>query len=357
MYTSSNLTVTNRDYYLLTGLITLDRLKHLPFVLLLVAIVGTLAAVACGGDDDDAATTTPAASSSPAASASAATSPVAAAYPVKVTDLLGRSVEIKAKPKVVVALSPTAVELVYAAGATVAGRTSSVDFPEAAKAAKEVGTAYQPNFEQILALKPDLIVADSIIQAQPQLKKPLEDLGIPVVFAGADSYQKVLDGLALMGLIFDAKETTKTQSAAITKARDDAKASLAGKTISAVALISDRDQTLYAAKPSSYAGDIMNQLGLKNPAAVQPDAGPFPGYTTLAPEKLVEYNPDFIFTITPAPSPAPKLSTIIPQVPPFKGLKAVIGGKVVESDLQLYLQAPGPRIAEAFRLMAAAASR
>ena len=330
------------------------RAKNFRFLVLLVGLVAATTAAACGGDDDDAVTpASPAGSTSVAATAP----PVTAAYPVKVTDLLGRTVEIKAKPKSVVALSPTAVEFVYAAGATVVGRSASVDFPEAAKAAKEVGTAYQPSFEQILALKPDLIVADSVIHSQPQLKKPLEDLGIPVVFAGADSYQKVLDGLALMGQIFDTRETTKTLATGITKARDDAKATLAGKTIAAVALISDRDQTLYAAKTNSYAGDIMNQLGMKNPAATQPDAGPFPGYTTLAPEKLVEYNPDFIFTITPAPAPAPKLSTIIPQVPPFRGLKAVSGGKVVEADLQLFLQAPGPRIVEAFKAMAAAASR
>lgn len=335
------------------GLVTLNRSTKLPLLFLLLGLVAAGAA-ACGGDDGAEPTATVSAG---AGSPTAASSPAAAAYPVKVTDLLGRSVEIKAKPKIVVALSPTAVEFVYAAGGTVAGRTSSVDFPEAAKTAKEVGTAYQPSFEQILALKPDLVVADSVIQSQPQVRKPLEDLGIPVIFAGADSYQKVLDGLALMGQVFDAKEAAKTVAAGITRARDDAKAAIAGKTISAVAVISDRDQTLYAAKPGSYAGDIMAQVGLKNPAAAQPDAGPFPGYTTLAPEKLVEYNPDFIFTVTPAPAPAPRLSTLIPQIPPFKGLKAVTGGKVVEADLQLFLQAPGPRIVEAFKAMAAAASR
>jgi len=326
----------------------LNRLRFWPSALLLLAL-GALFAAACGGDDDSPATSTAAATSG-----TASTPTVKASYPVTVTDLLGRTVEIKAKPKVVVALSPTAVEFVYAAGGTIVGRSSSVDFPEAAKAAKEVGTAYQPNFEQILALKPDLIVADSIIHAQPQLKKPLEDLGVPLIFAGADSYQRVLDGLALMGKVFDSTATTTALSASITKARDDAKAAVASKNLSAVALIADRDQTLYAAKPGSYAGDVMNQLGIKNPAASQPDSGPFPGYTTLAPEKLIEYNPDFIFTITPAPAPAPRLSTLVPQIPPFKGLKAVTQKKVIEANLELFLQAPGPRIVDAFKAITTA---
>ncbi len=326
------------------------RLTLITSFALVLAFVAVFA-VACGGDDDDdnGGDTTQTANT-PQASASAST----AAYPVKVTDQLGRTVEIKAKPKVVVAVSPTAVEMVYAAGATVAGRSASVDFPEAAKSAKEIGTAYQPNFEEILALKPDLVVADAVIHSQPTLRKPFEDLPVPVIFTGADSVQKVIDGLNLMGQVFDAKTTTDKVIANINTAKEDARKALAGKSISAVALIADRDQTLYAAKPGSYAGDIMAQLGLTNPAASQPDAGPFPGYTTLAPEKMVQYDPDYIFAITPAPQPAPRLASLIPQIPPFKGLKAVTNKHVVDANVELFLQAPGPRVADAFKAVAAA---
>lgn len=329
------------------------KLRKLHLALVAIGLVALPFLGACGGDDDSSKPApTKAAASSPAAGTS---SPVAAAaYPVTVTDLLGRKVEIKAKPKTVVGLSPSAVEFVYAAGGTVVGRTSSVDFPEAAKQAKDVGSAYQPNMEAILALKPDLIVGDSIIAAQPSLRKPLEESGILVIFAGADSYQKVLDGLALMGKVFDAKAATDKLAAEIAKARDDAKAAVAGKTVSALAMLSDQNKVLYGAKTNSYPGDILQQMGINNPAANLPDAGPFPGYTTLAPEKIIEFNPDFIFTISPAPAPAPKLSTTLPQVPPFKGLKALTTpGHLVEAPVEL-LQAPGPRIIESFKAIAAA---
>lgn len=314
-----------------------------------------LLAAACGGDDDDtAATATPAAGET-ATAAPASPSP-AAAYPVTVTDMLGRKVEIKTEPKTIVAVSPTAVELVYAAGKTVAGRPSTANYPPEAQSAQAVGTAYQPNLEAILALKPDLVIADSVIHAQPALRQPLEGLPVPVIFAGANSYKQVLDALRLVGTALNATATTDKVIADIEKSLADARKALEGKNVSAVAILSDRDQTLYAAKSTSYTGDILKELGITNPADALPDAGPFPGYATIAPEKLVEFNPDYIFAITPAPPPAPRLANLIPTIPPFRGLKAVTSNHVVDSDVELFVQAPGPRVKLAFEAVAKAVS-
>lgn len=325
-----------------------------PLAPALMVLVLALAA-ACGDDEDGApapiSTPTSAASETPAASP---TAEPASAYPVTVTDLLGRTATIEAKPARVVALSPTAAELVYAVGAKIVGRTSSVNYPAEAAEAVDVGTAYQPNFEQILALEPDLVVADSVIQARPDLMKPIEQMGLPVVFAGAESLEDVVTGLEMMGKIFGAEDAATKAIGEIQAALEEARAALAGADATAVILITDRDQVLYAAKDTSFAGDVLNQLGIENPASTQPDSGPFPGYTTVAPETLLAFNPDYIFTITPAPPPAPRLSDIVKQIPPFAGLRAIQQGHVVELDVQVFLQAPGPRIADAFAAIAAA---
>ena len=318
----------------------------------LIALLALGAACSSDGDGDATATAAATAVATEPATAAAATTAAAAAYPVTVTDQLGNAVTIEAAPQRIVALSPTAVELVYAVGGTVVGRSASADYPAAATSATDVGTAYQPSLETILSLNADLVIADKVIHAQPQLQAALAGLSMPVLYLGADSYADVLDALALIGAALDARAQADAAIAAIATALTDAQEQIGDAEVSAVVLIADRDQTLYAAKANSYAGDLLAQAGITNAAADLPDAGPFPGYAAVAPETLLQFDPDFIFTITPAPEPAPRLSTVIAMIPPFAGLAAVRDGQVVELDLVLFLQSPGPRVVDAIDALA-----
>ena len=347
--------------------------------LALVLALGLAVLVACGDDDEappeptpaatEAATeaATPASTPTEAPTEAAATeaptatptaapteAPPAPGYPRDVVDLFGRTVTIPDKPSAIVAISPTATELVYAVGGTIIGRSQSVNYPAAAAEAPSVGTAYQPNFEAILALQPDLVVADSTIHIQPTIREALEGLGVPVIFAGAASVDEVLTGLTLLGEVLDNPAGAAEAVAAIEMARSSAQEALAGQEVSAVILIGARDRTLYGAKGASYGGSILDALGIVNPASDLPDSGPFPGFTRIAPEVMLEFDPVYIFTVTPAPPPAPRLSAMLGLFPGFSGLQAFTNGRVVELDVQLIVQAPGPRVVEAFAAIIAA---
>ncbi len=350
--------------------------SRLLLSLTLAGALGALLLVACGDDGDsvpsptpapteaaatattasteapttEAAATATAAPTEPPTAAAAATpaETPAAGYPRDVVDAYGRTVTVPDLPRAIVAISPTATELVYAVGGTVIGRTQTVNYPPEALEAADVGNSYQPNLEAILALDPDLVVADSTIHVAPAIREPLERLGVPVIFAGAASVDEVLSGLTLLGDVLDNPEGAAEAVAAIEAARDAAREALAGQELSAVILIGDRDRNLYAAKGSSYGGSILATLGLANPADVQPDSGPFPGFTRVAPEALLAFDPDYVFTVTPAPPPAPRLSGMLGLIPGLSGLQAVANGRVIEIDVQLLVQSPGPRVVEAF---------
>ena len=266
-------------------------------------------------------------------------------YPVSLMDLLGREIVIESEPQSVVALSPTALEYIYAIGGEAAGRPSTARHPASAMSVAEVGTSYSPNFEAVLALNPDLIIADSVIHAQPRFLEMFEGMPAPVMMAGAASYDDVLLALELVGTALNREDDAQAEIARIESAFESAKSNLPGG-LTVVVLIADRDNTLYAAKNTAFVGNIIGELGLVNPASDLPDAGPFPGFSTASIESMLMWNPDFIFTITPAPEPAPRLSALLTRIPPLQGLGAVRMGSVMELSNDLALRSPGPRVDE-----------
>ena len=142
----------------------------------------------------------------PGPTASASGTPAATTRTV--TDDLGRKVDVPVEAKRVVALSPSIVELMYAVGAEPVGRPDSATYPPEATAVPDFGSSYTPNFEEIVAMQPDLIIADAIIHAS--VMSDIEALGVPVYALKVDSFDTVTAGLRTVGALTghaDAGET------------------------------------------------------------------------------------------------------------------------------------------------------
>lgn len=109
----------------------------------------------------------------------AATTAIAA--PLKLVDDAGRAVVLNFPAVRIVALSPHATELVFAAGAgnKLVGVSSFSDYPAAAKFIPHVGDGGKIDAERILALKPDLIIGWHSGNSAADIAT-LERLGIPV---------------------------------------------------------------------------------------------------------------------------------------------------------------------------------
>ncbi len=97
------------------------------------------------------------------------------------TDDRGREVALSRPAQRIVSLAPMVTELLFAAGAgdRVVGVTAFSDFPAQARRLPQVGNSVSLDYERILALRPDLVVAWGSGTNRADIER-LEGLGIAV---------------------------------------------------------------------------------------------------------------------------------------------------------------------------------
>ena len=82
---------------------------------------------------------------------------------VAYTDGIGRQVQLPKHPLRIISLAPNVTETLYLLGAQdrLIGITTQCNWPEAAKHKPKIGDLLNPNYEVILAAKPDLVIAST----------------------------------------------------------------------------------------------------------------------------------------------------------------------------------------------------
>ena len=100
---------------------------------------------------------------------------------IAVTDMTGRSVTLDAPATRVVALTAADCEILNALGAgdTLVGRGEYCDYPESVQSVPAVQSGTETNLEQIIALKPQVLLMNTMAQTKDQVIQ-LEAAGIRV---------------------------------------------------------------------------------------------------------------------------------------------------------------------------------
>jgi len=132
----------------------------------------------------------------------------AAAEPVRVTDDTGREVVLEQPAQRIISLAPHATELLFAAGAgaQIRGAVNFSDYPPAAEAIPRVGTYTQLDFETILAMEPDLIIAWRTGNSRAQVER-LEELGFTVYFSEPREFEDIAHGIERFAVLAGTGET------------------------------------------------------------------------------------------------------------------------------------------------------
>ena len=142
------------------------------------------------------------------------------------TDQAGRVIHLDGIPQKIVSLAPSNTEILFTLGLgdKVVGVTDYCDYPPEAKEKTHIGGYWTPDVETIVSLEPDLVVAQSLHEAEviPQL----EQHGLTAVVLEPITIDEVLDAITLIGKI-----TGKTDEAAtLTKEMQKRIDNVTGKT-------------------------------------------------------------------------------------------------------------------------------
>ncbi|MDI1271418.1 MAG: helical backbone metal receptor [Polaromonas sp.] len=266
---------------------------------------------------------------------------VAPAHALQLIDDRGVSVSFAQSPQRIVSLLPSLTESVCAMEQCqrLVGVDRYSNYPASVRSLPVLGGGLDPNIEGIVALRPDVV----LLATSSRASQRLESLGIKVVALEPRSHADVRRVLGKIGVLLDIPEAA---GAARLWRTIDASVEAAAQSLSPRAkrarVYFEVNRGPYAAGESSFIGETLTRLGVKN--VVPASLGPFP---RLNPEFVVRANPDVIMA-------GNRSMQGMASYPGWGSIKAVKEQRICafgvdESDVVVR---PGPRMAEAARLMA-----
>ncbi|MBP1645606.1 MAG: periplasmic binding protein [Bacteroidetes bacterium] len=114
---------------------------------------------------------------------------------------------LKKTPVKVVSVSPAVTEILFAldCGDRLIGRTDFCNYPPEAKNIKSIGGINNTNLEEVIKLKPDLVITSSIFTKK--MFQTIEDAGIPIIsFRETNTIEGLYETIEMLGEVMD-KET------------------------------------------------------------------------------------------------------------------------------------------------------
>jgi iron complex transport system substrate-binding protein len=256
---------------------------------------------------------------------------------VQVIDDRGVAIELAQPPKRIVTLLPSLTEIVCELGACdrVVGIDNYSNWPPSVRKLPRLGGLDEANIELIVGLKPDLVLLGYSSRAMGRL----ESLGIRTLALEPKNLADLHRVWEQVGRALgapDAPQAWERLQAQMEAAARSLPAALRGTTV-----YFEVNSGPYAASESSFIGELLARVGAAN--VVPGQLGPFP---KLNPEFVVRADPQVIMI-------SDRNSQPLKDRPGWDRIRAVRTGRVCAFSAEQgdVLVRPGPRVAEAARLM------
>lgn len=272
------------------------------------------------------------------------------AFPLTLTDDLGREVTVETKPQRIVSLAPSNTEILFAVGAgeQVVGVTTYCSYPPEAQDREQIGgfSAKTISVEKIAALEPDLVLSVGEIQ-RPAIEA-LEQVDVTVVALDPNDFDEVYATIELMGRL-TGHEKEAAQTVADMKARVAAvqeRVATIPEEERLTVFWETYDEPLMTVGAASFTHQLIELAGGVNIFADLTEA-----YPQVNAEEVIKRNPAVIMG---ADSMGDKLTTeLVGQRPGWGQVQAVQDGRIHLFDGDMVSRA-GPRLAQVLEEMARA---
>lgn len=271
-------------------------------------------------------------------------------FPLTFKDDFGHELTLEKPAQRIVSLSPAHTETLFTVGAgeQIVGNTDYCDYPEAAKSIQKVGgySADSISVETIVSLKPDLVLAESLIQTATV--DALVQANLPVFVSSASSYEDVFNNIIQAGKFTghdqEAQELINSMNERIEKVQEKVKDIPEA----------DRpkvfwevwDEPLMTVGPNTFLDRLIREAGGIN---IFSDA--LVDYPSISAEEVIKRNPDFI--MGPGTMSEQLDTEKLATQPGWENVNAIAKEQIVLLDDNISSR-PGPRIVDAIELIAKA---
>ncbi len=256
----------------------------------------------------------------------------------EITDDLGHTVKLPETIERAVSLAPNLTETVFAveAGDKLVGRTSYDNFPLEAQKIQTVGDTLNPNIENIIALKPQIVLVSTASQIET-FTKQLEEQKIAVFVTNPNSLDDIYKSIYQIGEIFNKAAKAREIVDNLKQRVADVEARTADvKDVKVFLQISK--EPLFTIGKESFLNDLINRAG-----GVSVTENVATAYPKLSKETALALNPEAIILSDSADNKEPN------EV--FKNSPAMKNNKVFRVNADI-ISRPSPRIVDALEQIA-----
>jgi iron complex transport system substrate-binding protein len=246
-------------------------------------------------------------------------------------DDLGRAVEITEIPETITSLAPSNTELIYTLGLEdrLIGVTTYCNYPEEVSEKEVVSEYSNVDIEKIVSMEPDLILADSIHEAE--VIPALEDLGMTVFALNPKTIDGILSAMRQIGEITgktgDAEALIGSLSERISNVTTRT-AEIPDEERPRVFFVSWHDP-IYSAGTDTMIDELIYKAGGKN---IVDD---FSGHNQIDLESVIQRNPEVILVLSSMGVQNTSYQYILEE-PRFQATDALKNGRVHMVDTDIF---------------------